>query len=131
MTIQFALKSQGIMAEAGVSGLIREYALGFIQPFGTLWFIYLLAIFFVVCKALRRVPPVMVFIDQGQRLLAGLACLIAPSYGVRYAPNTRETIRDDAVKFFVGEGLVIRNPDDANRPTHSGKTPATKIHHGP
>jgi hypothetical protein len=28
---------------------------------------------------------------------------IAAAYGVRYAPNTRETIRDDAVKFFLEE----------------------------
>jgi hypothetical protein len=47
---------------------------------------------------------------------------IAIAYGVRYAPNTRETIRDDAVKFFVEEGLLLRNPDDPNRPTNSGKT---------
>jgi BsuBI/PstI restriction endonuclease domain/BsuBI/PstI restriction endonuclease HTH domain len=47
---------------------------------------------------------------------------IATTYGVRYAPNTRKKIRDDAVKFFVEEGLLIRNPDDPNRPTNSGKT---------
>jgi len=47
---------------------------------------------------------------------------IAAAYGVRYAPNTRETIRDDAVKFFVEEGLLLRNPDEPNRPTNSGKT---------
>ena len=47
---------------------------------------------------------------------------IATAYGKRYAPNTRETIRDDVVKFFVEEGLLLRNPDDPNRPTNSGKT---------
>lgn len=47
---------------------------------------------------------------------------IATAYGNRYAPNTRETIRDDAVKFFVEDGLLLRNPDDPNRPTNSGKT---------
>ena len=47
---------------------------------------------------------------------------IAEAYGNPYAPNTRETIRDDAVKFFVEEGLLLRNPDDPNRPTTSGKT---------
>jgi len=46
---------------------------------------------------------------------------IAEAYGVRYAPNTRETIRDDAVKFFVETGLLLRNPDDPKRPTNSGK----------
>jgi len=43
-------------------------------------------------------------------------------YGTRYAPNTRETIRDEAVKYFVESGMVIRNPDDPTRPTNSGKT---------
>lgn len=47
---------------------------------------------------------------------------IAESYGIRYAPNTRETIRDEAVKYFVEAGMLIRNPDDPNRPTNSGKT---------
>ena len=47
---------------------------------------------------------------------------VADAYGVRYAPNTRETIRDDAVKFFVEAGLLLRNPDAPNRPTNSGKT---------
>lgn len=47
---------------------------------------------------------------------------IAEAYGLRYAPNTRETIRDDAVKFFTEEGLLLRNPDEPNRPTTSGKT---------
>lgn len=47
---------------------------------------------------------------------------IADAYNVRYAPNTRETIRDDAVKFFAEEGLLLRNPDNPNRPTNSGKT---------
>jgi hypothetical protein len=47
---------------------------------------------------------------------------IADAYGIRYAPNTRETIRDDAVKFFVEAGLLLRNPDDPKRPTTSPKT---------
>src|SRR5213596_3324413 len=47
---------------------------------------------------------------------------IAKAYGVRYAPNSRETIRDEAVKYFVETGLSLRNPDDPSRPTNSGKT---------
>lgn len=47
---------------------------------------------------------------------------VATAYGVRYAPNTRETIRDEAVKYFVESGLLFRNPDDPARPTNSGKT---------
>ena len=62
---------------------------------------------------------------QAQAPLCGITPIIdfvATAYGVRYAPNTRETMRDDAVKFFVEEGLLLRNPDDPNRPTNSGKT---------
>jgi hypothetical protein len=47
---------------------------------------------------------------------------IAQTYGVRYAPNTRETIRDEAVKYFVETGLLLRNPDNPSRPTNSGQT---------
>src|SRR6266550_4263686 len=47
---------------------------------------------------------------------------IAKTYGVRYAPNTRETIRDEAVKYFAEAGLLLRNPDNPSRPTNSGRT---------
>jgi hypothetical protein len=63
--------------------------------------------------------------SEAQAPLRGITPIIefiATTYGNRYAPNTRETIRDDAVKFFVEAGLVLRNPDDPNRPTNSGKT---------
>ena len=63
--------------------------------------------------------------EDAQAPLRGITPVIdfiAKAYGVRYAPNTRETIRDDAVKFFVEAGLLLRNPDDPNRPTNSGKT---------
>jgi len=47
---------------------------------------------------------------------------VAEEYRLRYAPNTRETIRDEAVKYFVEQGLLVKNPDDPARPTNSGKT---------
>lgn len=47
---------------------------------------------------------------------------IQDNYDVPYAPNTRETIRDEAVKHFVAAGVLVRNPDDPTRPTNSGKT---------
>ena len=47
---------------------------------------------------------------------------VAAKYRLRYAPNTRETIRDEAVKYFVDEGLLVKNPDNPSRPTNSGKT---------
>ncbi|ODA67757.1 Inner membrane protein YcfT [Methyloligella halotolerans] len=60
VTIQFAFKAPGFAQEIGWTGVVEEYLLAFIQPFGTLWFIYLLPVFFVVAKLTRRVPvPVM------------------------------------------------------------------------
>jgi uncharacterized membrane protein YcfT len=61
MTIQFAMKGPGIAMNEGPVAVAEGWAMGLIQPFGTLWFIYLLAIFFVVTKALRNVPPLLVF----------------------------------------------------------------------
>jgi len=61
MTIQFAFKGYGIYQAEGFAGTFRAYALGLVEPYGTLWFIYLLAVFFVVVKALRFAPPILVF----------------------------------------------------------------------
>ena len=63
--------------------------------------------------------------DAAQEPLRGITPIInfvANKYRLRYAPNTRETIRDEAVKYFVEEGLLVKNPDDPSRPTNSGKT---------
>ena len=48
---------------------------------------------------LRGITPIIEFIHE--------------AYAVRYAPNTRETFRDEALKYFVESGLVIRSPDDS------------------
>lgn len=56
------------------------------------------------------------------RGITPIIAFIAEHYEVGYAPNTRETIRDDAVKFFAEAGVLLRNPDNPSRPTNSGKT---------
>lgn len=61
VTIQFAFKAPSFAAEIGWAGVAKLYALSFIDPFGTLWFIYLLPIFFVVTKLTRRLPPLLVW----------------------------------------------------------------------
>lgn len=63
--------------------------------------------------------------SASQNPLRGITPMISfirERYGVSYAPNTRETIRDEAVKYFVETGMVLRNPDAPDRPTNSGKT---------
>jgi uncharacterized membrane protein YcfT len=61
MTIQFAVKAPGLAPGLGWAGVVAFYFESFIEPFGTLWFIYLLPIFFVVIKLTRRVPAWIVW----------------------------------------------------------------------
>lgn len=61
MTIQFGMKSWGLYSSEGALATLQAYGSGLIQPYGTLWFIYLLAIFFVAVKLLRPAPPLLVF----------------------------------------------------------------------
>jgi uncharacterized membrane protein YcfT len=56
VTIQFAFKAPMFAADLGWRGVGLSYLEAFIEPFGTLWFIYLLPIFFVVVKLTRSLP---------------------------------------------------------------------------
>jgi uncharacterized membrane protein YcfT len=56
MTIQFLFKAHVLAAGGGPIELARLYLLSLIDPFGTLWFIYLLPVFFVLIKLTRQVP---------------------------------------------------------------------------
>jgi uncharacterized membrane protein YcfT len=60
MTIQFAVKG-GDVASTGLEGMAGAYLEGFVNPTSTLWFIYLLAVFFVTVKISRSVPWPLVF----------------------------------------------------------------------
>ncbi len=44
---------------------------------------------------------------------------IGNNYGKKYAPNTRETIRKNAMHTFVNAGIVVENPDRPDRPINS------------
>lgn len=46
----------------------------------------------------------------------------AEHYGVKYAPNTRETVRRQTIHQFVQAGIAEKNPDEPTRPTHSPNT---------
>jgi uncharacterized membrane protein YcfT len=61
VTIQFGFKAPGFAAETGWPHVGFMYLESFIEPFGTLWFIYLLPVFFVVAKVTRRMPPLMIW----------------------------------------------------------------------
>jgi uncharacterized membrane protein YcfT len=61
VTIQFGFKAPAFAAESSWTHAGYLYLESFIEPFGTLWFIYLLPVFFVVTKATRRLPPFLIW----------------------------------------------------------------------
>src|SRR3984957_3242923 len=71
VTIQFGFKAPSFAAESGWSHAGLLYLESFIEPFGTLWFIYLLPVFFVLTKAPRRMLPLLAW---------GIAVLLQPAH---------------------------------------------------
>src|SRR5579872_5482587 len=61
VTIQFGFKAPAFAAETSWVHAGYLYLESFIEPFGTLWFIYLLPVFFVVTKATRRWPSLLIW----------------------------------------------------------------------
>jgi uncharacterized membrane protein YcfT len=59
LVIQSALK-YGQLSGGSPAGFAHHLALSLIEPFGTLWFVYLLAVFSVATKLLRAAPPAVV-----------------------------------------------------------------------
>src|SRR4030081_1957406 len=61
VTIQFGFKAPSFAAESSWAHVGYLYLESFIEPFGTLWFIYLLPVFFVVAKATRPLPQLSIW----------------------------------------------------------------------
>ena len=61
LTIIFAFRFPVEAGGKGVWPVLGAYLEAFVQPFGALWFIYLLPIFFVAAKLTRRIPPPIVW----------------------------------------------------------------------
>jgi uncharacterized membrane protein YcfT len=61
VTIQFGFKAPSFAAETSWAHVGLMYLESFIEPFGTLWFIYLLPVFFVVTKATRKMPSLAIW----------------------------------------------------------------------
>jgi uncharacterized membrane protein YcfT len=61
VTIQFGFKAPSFAAGTSWSHAGFLYLESLIEPFGTLWFIYLLPIFFVVTKLTRNITPLAIW----------------------------------------------------------------------
>lgn len=71
--------------------------------------------------ALLDLPATKSWADAARPMLGVTPIMdwIAGHYGVRYAPNTRETIRRQTLHHFVQAGMVRYNPDEPTRPVNS------------
>ncbi|MEM8811368.1 MAG: acyltransferase family protein [Pseudomonadota bacterium] len=61
LTIQFGFRAPAMAGEIGWAGAISAYFNAYINPYGTLWFIYLLPVFFVVVKLTRKAPAALIW----------------------------------------------------------------------
>jgi len=73
--LQFAFKAPLMAQEHGLADAAWLYAQSFWEPFGTLWFIYLLPIFFAVTRLAKRfaVPPALVWVAAAALESASIA----------------------------------------------------------
>lgn len=63
LTIQFAFKAPGWMGDGLTPTMLAgKYFMSFIEPFGTLWFIYMLPVFFIVTRLTKAFPLLMLAI---------------------------------------------------------------------
>ncbi|SNY90167.1 Uncharacterized membrane protein YcfT [Cohaesibacter sp. ES.047] len=62
MTIQFIFKTPFFIQTLGSEGTLSYYIASFVQPFGLLWFIYLLPIYFLVLRVTKPVPMLAQFV---------------------------------------------------------------------
>jgi uncharacterized membrane protein YcfT len=91
VTIQFGFKAPAFAAETNWSHVGLMYLESFIEPFGTLWFIYLLPIFFVVTKLSRELPS-----PTGPHVVLGVAAMLEMAHVV-----TGWTVVDEFCARFV------------------------------
>lgn len=61
LAIQFAFKAPGMAMEEGLAAPFENFLFALVQPFGTLWFIYLLPVFFVFTRIVKTLPIWFVF----------------------------------------------------------------------
>lgn len=60
LIIQGAFKWPALALDEGFGAVVQAFLVALVDPFGTLWFIYLLPIFFVFAKLVRPIHPLVV-----------------------------------------------------------------------
>jgi uncharacterized membrane protein YcfT len=98
LAIQFAFKAPGMAMEGGAAAPLAAFLTAFVQPFGTLWFIYLLPVFFLFTRLVRRLPVWFVFAWAAllEILPVHTGSVVFDEFAARY------------VYFFVGYAFASR-----------------------
>lgn len=86
-TILYVVKGIWMSEAAAGEGLVSHYLWGYVEPYSSLWFIYLLAVMFVVAKLAEALPKLAVL------ALAALAHVLMPVTG--------STVIDELASRFV------------------------------
>src|SRR5882757_1794126 len=86
VTIQLGFKAPSFAAESNWSHVGYLCLESLIEPFGTLWFIYLLPIFFVVTKLTRKFPPLAIWAVAAALEMAHVATgwTVIDEFGARF-----------------------------------------------
>jgi uncharacterized membrane protein YcfT len=86
VTIQFGFKAPSFAAESNWAHVGLMYLESFIEPFGTLWFIYLLPVFFVITKTVRKMPPLLIWAAAALLEMAHIATgwTVIDEFGARF-----------------------------------------------
>ncbi|WP_099867125.1 acyltransferase family protein [Pararhizobium haloflavum] len=94
--IQFAFKGPGIAMEGGVGAALAALVETTYQPFGTLWFIYVLPVFFLFTRLVRGLPVWLVLAWAALLEVMPIATgsVVYDEFAARY------------VYFFVGYALA-------------------------
>lgn len=92
VNIQLGLKAHHLIGDLGWVGFAKLYLQSYIIPFSSLWFIYILAIYFVITKVLLHVPKLAVF------AAAAAAHAVMPETGI----FALDQVSDRFVFFYAG-----------------------------
>lgn len=76
VNIQLGLKAHHFIGELGLAGFVKLYLSSYVIPFSSLWFIYILAIYFVAAKLVSSLPKPIVF------LAAAMMHIAVPESGI-------------------------------------------------
>lgn len=96
LTLQCLFKAWPLYAVGGLDAVLRDYALSFVEPRGTLWFIYILALFSIAVRLTRSLSPLLVFVAAAALEIAPIetGTLIVDEFAARF------------VYFFAGYWLA-------------------------